>query len=438
MAKFGSLQEPNKIHNKMKRSTEYLKRKKANENSKRDSRFRRKRDEDKTPRLRTERRARNIPATIDAKRVWDEEDIGDETGIGVAVDVERRKRRKMNEQPKGDDTTALSTSNVEQLEAQDAATGTEVSKGGSEEAFSSEEDDLASILGDDDELPASASEEHQDGKDASMGPPPVPVRSSGPTNSTTSSTLSLIPDALASKFPTLFKPPEAPKILITTSLGGTVHREAELLTELFPNSDYVLRQRHRYKSHHYSLREISKYAANRGYTSLLVLEEDLKRPSGLTVIHLPIGPTFHFKMSNWVEGKKLAGHGRPTEHYPELILNNFRTPLGLLAAHLFRTMFPPQPEVEGRQVVTLHNQRDYIFVRRHRYIFRDKRSTEKSISGTDGKLVKGVEEIKAGLQELGPRFTLKLRRVDKGIQRASGQEWEWKAGMEKQRTKFQL
>lgn len=37
-----------------------------------------------------------------------------------------------------------------------------------------------------------------------------------------------------------------------------------------------------------------------------------------------------------------------------------------------------------------------------------------------------------------PRFTLKLRRIDKGIQRASGQEWEWKAGMEKQRTKFQL
>jgi ribosome production factor 1 len=31
-----------------------------------------------------------------------------------------------------------------------------------------------------------------------------------------------------------------------------------------------------------------------------------------------------------------------------------------------------------------------------------------------------------------------LRRIDKGIQRASGQEWEWKARMEKVRTKFQL
>jgi ribosome production factor 1 len=88
--------------------------------------------------------------------------------------------------------------------------------------------------------------------------------------------------------------------------------------------------------------------------------------------------------------------------------------------------------------VTLHNQRDYIFLRRHRYIFREKRETEKSVIGPDGKQVQGVEGIRAGLQELGPRLTLKLRRVDKGIQRGSGQEWEWRGRMEKSRTKFQL
>jgi len=71
-------------------------------------------------------------------------------------------------------------------------------------------------------------------------------------------------------------------------------------------------------------------------------------------------------------------------------------------------------------------------------VFREKRETEKSVVGPDGKVVKGVEGIRTGLQELGPRLTLKLRRIDKGIQRASGQEWEWKSRMEKQRTKFQL
>jgi len=71
-------------------------------------------------------------------------------------------------------------------------------------------------------------------------------------------------------------------------------------------------------------------------------------------------------------------------------------------------------------------------------VFRDKRATEKVIQGTDGKPMKGAEEIRAGLQELGPRFTMKLRRVDKAIQRSSGQEWEWAAHEEKVRTRFNL
>ncbi|KAL2001831.1 hypothetical protein VTN02DRAFT_1151 [Thermoascus thermophilus] len=269
--------------------------------------------------------------------------------------------------------------------------------------------------------------------------PTATERATSPTHSTKSTNLNLAPEALAAKFPTLFttEPPPTPKILITTSINSTLHHEAQILTSLFPNSVYIRRTAHRY-AHKFSIREISKFASNRNYTAVIVLEEDQKKPSGLTIVHLPQGPTFHFSISNWIEGKKLPGHGNPTDHWPELILNNFRTPLGLLTAHLFRSLFPPQPNFEGRQVVTIHCQRDYCFVRRHRYVFREKRETEKSVVGADGKEMKGVEGIRAGLQELGPRFTLKLRRVDKGIQRASGQEWEWKGGMEKKRTRFQL
>lgn len=71
-------------------------------------------------------------------------------------------------------------------------------------------------------------------------------------------------------------------------------------------------------------------------------------------------------------------------------------------------------------------------------MFREKRETEKNVVGADGKEVKGVEGIRAGLQELGPRFSLKLRRVDRGIQRGSGQEWEWTGRTDRVRTKFQL
>ena len=74
------------------------------------------------------------------------------------------------------------------------------------------------------------------------------------------------------------------------------------------------------RSTQYSLRDISKFASNRGYSALLVLREDLKKPSGLDVVHLPSGPTLQFSISNFVDGKKLPGHGNSTGHYPELLL----------------------------------------------------------------------------------------------------------------------
>ncbi|KAB8349544.1 hypothetical protein FH972_023570 [Carpinus fangiana] len=419
---------PFKSKNKDKRHSQYLKVKKTKESEKRDMRFKRKREEDKNPQLRAARLAANVPQTIEHKRVWDEVDADENDALGLSVDIERLKRPRLED---GDAQTkdGLTESKLKQAERQ---------QDGDDEGNSSDDDDLGSLMDDSEDAEDEDGDGSENDDSKPSGKSKAEKRASSPTLSAASTNVSLIPDALAAKFPTLFSPLEMPKVLITTSLGGTVHAQAEILTELFPNSHYVPRQRHRYRSHHFSLREISKFAANRKYTTLVVLAEDQKKPSGLTVIHLPEGPTFHFSISNWVEGKKLPGHGNPTEHYPELILNNFRTPLGLLTAHLFRTIFPPQPEIVGRQVVTLHNQRDYIFVRRHRYIFRDKRATEKPAAGADGKPMKGVEDVKAGLQELGPRFTLKLRRIDKGIQRASGQEWEWKGAMEKVRTKFQL
>jgi ribosome production factor 1 len=409
---------PFKTANKLRRQSLHVKRKHAKDSIRRAERFGRKKEESKDPRLRDERLRRNIPLTLDRKRVWDEIDYNVEDGLGLSIDVNRIKRQRLEEEQ---------SLNEEGGEAEDG------------EGVGEEEDDRDSMLDD-------ALEEEDGDTHATVNPLPTKSqlrsatdRATSPTRSTTSTDLNIASEALAAKFPTLFgaDPPPEPKILITTSINSTLHAEAELLTSFFPNSKFVRRSSHRY-GHKFSVREIASFASNREYTALIVLEEDLKRPSGLTVVHLPKGPTFHFSVSNWVEGKKMPGHGNPTSHTPELILNNFRTPLGLLTAHLFRSLFPPQPELRGRQVITLHNQRDYIFVRRHRYIFRDKRETEKSVVGPDGKVVKGVEDIRAGLQELGPRFTLKLRRIDKGIQRASGQEWEWRARMEKVRTKFQL
>ncbi|KAI4869529.1 Brix-domain-containing protein [Hypoxylon rubiginosum] len=403
-----------KTGNKLHRKSLYVQQKRDREKERRETRFRRKKEEDREPELRRERVARNQPATIDRKRVWD--DVDDD-GLGASVDMEQLLKRRRLQQEEEE----------EKLAAQ------------AEEGNESEEDD-----DDEDSMLGSESDEESDEEAAAKARAKQVMRDDSVAPSTTSTNLDLTPESLVAKFPSLFSEdgPAEPQVLVTTNLNSTLHDEARLLCTLFPHSTYIPRSAHKY-SHKYSVREICKFAGNRGFSTVMILREDQKKPIGLDVVHLPSGPTFHFSISNWVEGKKLPGHGNPTNHYPELLLNNFKTPLGVLTARLFQSLWPKTPELQGRQVVTLHNQRDYIFLRRHRYIFRDKRPTEKSVVGPDGKELKGVESIRTGLQELGPRATLKLRRIDKGIGRAGSEgddavQWEWKAKMEKKRTRFNL
>lgn len=89
---------------------------------------------------------------------------------------------------------------------------------------------------------------------------------------------------------------------------------------------------------------------------------------------------------------RVQGHGKTSEHRPELILNNFNTRLGHRIGRSLGALVPHDPEFHGRRVITFHNQRDFIFFRHHRYVFENR--------------------DEARLQELGPRFTLKLRRYD--------------------------
>ncbi|KAF2679599.1 Brix-domain-containing protein [Lentithecium fluviatile CBS 122367] len=420
-----------KPKNKLRRQSAYLNIKKAKEAAKRDERFRRKREEAKNPALREERQSKNVPVTIEAKRQWDSEPVGDEEdALGWAIDVERlAKKRKLEAEAveAGPDDEDGEEGLLEKLKKRD---GDNSDKDEDEDM----DDDADSML--------ESLSSHSDDAAPNSSPPlsrPDPAKRASSPASTTATNMDLSPEFLKAKFPAVFDPPAVPKILVTTSINSTLHKEAEILSTFFPNSTYIRRTAHAH-AHKYSVREIAKFASNREYTALVILMQahHAKAPDGLDIVVLPSGPHFHFSISNWVEGKKLPGHGIDQGFHPELILNNFRTPLGMLSAHLFKSLFPAQPELQGRTAVTLHNQRDYIFLRRHRYVFRDKRATEKSVIGTDGKPVKGVEDIRVGMQEIGPRATLKLRRIDRGIQWKSGQEWQWKAGMEKQRTRFNM
>lgn len=409
-----------KTGNKLKRQRLHIRNKQAAGAEKRAERFRRKKEEDKDPSLKKERLARNQPSSIDKKRVWDE---GDDDSLGAVVDLAALKRRRIEE---------------EENQALEEADGGPAKKKKKQDY----DDDVDSMLGSDREL--DDDEEDQDEEDEARLERIRAQRNPSLAPSTTSTNLDLTPASIARKFPTLFTeaPHPEPKILVTTSLRATIHHEAGIIASLFPNSHYVPRSGHRY-AHKYSLREICKFGSNRGFTAVVMVREDQKKPTGLTIVHLPEGPTFHFTITNWIEGSKLPGHGNSQGFYPELLLNRFTTPLGLLTAQLLRRLFPYQPEIAGREVLTIHNQRDYLFVRRHRYKYRERRQTEKTVVDEEGKEIPGFSDVRVGLQEIGPRFTLKLRRVDKGIGRAGSEgddavQWEWKAKMEKVRTKFNL
>ncbi|EUC27649.1 hypothetical protein COCCADRAFT_111155 [Bipolaris zeicola 26-R-13] len=424
-----------KLKNKIRRQAAHLSIKKARESEKRDARMRRKREEDKNPELREERLANNKPATIDSKRVWDEPVGDEEDALSWAIDVERlAKRRKVEHEDEEGNEEGTLAKLKKRDEAMDDSDENEEEDSNSDDADSMLDDSQSDLDSDDSDLDSDAASSKPSKSSKSSKRAPSPTATSTTTN------FDLSPEFLKQKFPSIFNPSdEEPKILVTTSINSSLHKEADVLTSIFPNSTYIRRTKHAH-AHKYSVREIAGFAAARGYTALVILmqAQHEKKPDGLDIVNLPNGPHFHFSISNWVDGKKLPRHANDTGHYPELILNHFKTPLGVLTAQLFKNLFPPFPELEGRQVLTLHNQRDYIFVRRHRYVFRDKRETEKPVLGTDGKPIPGAEDVKVGMQEIGPRMTLKLRRIDRGIQFKSGQEWQWKGRMDKQRTRFNM
>ncbi|KAI1180198.1 Brix-domain-containing protein [Nemania sp. FL0916] len=386
----------------------------ARAKEKREKRFSRKREEKKDPTLRVARLERNQPITLDQKRVWDDVDDDELTS---SIDLHALKRRRIQE-----------AEDVER-EAQEEAEPRE-DHGSDDDADSMLDSDENDDESDSDENAPAATRPRQD--------------SLAPSIASTSN-MEIAPESLLARFPSLFSEnsrPAEPKILITTDRHSTLHQAARIFESIIPNSKYVRRSAHKY-GHDYSVREISKFAENRGFSSLLVLREDSKKPVGLDIIDIPSKITFHFSISSWIEGRKLPNHGNATNHYPELLLNGFVTPLGLATAKVLQSLFPATPELAGRQCVMFHASRDFLFFRRYRYIIRDKKPTEKSVVGADGKEMRGVENIRAGLQELGPRFTLKLRRIDKGIGRAGSDpadatHWEWKAKMEKNRKRFNL
>lgn len=193
-----------------------------------------------------------------------------------------------------------------------------------------------------------------------------------------------------------------PKVLITYADNPvTKTRKFGIeLARIIPNALAKIRNRS-------SIKKMVKSAIREDFTDIIIINENNREPNGLVAIHLPNGPTAHFKLSNVRITKEIhRSHLEFTKHRPEVILTNFTTRLGLSVGRMLGALFHHDPEFKGRRAVTFHNQRDYIFFRHHRYEFTK-------------------EGERARLRELGPRFTLKLRSLQEGTFDSKCGDYDW-------------
>merc|ERR1719223_1317821 len=194
-------------------------------------------------------------------------------------------------------------------------------------------------------------------------------------------------DEASDEFADYFSGELRPKILVTTRPRPSAqlfHFIGDLM-RFFPKLYYYPRKS-------FSVKEICEFATRKDFTHLMVLGEKSKVCNGMIISHLRrtnaaatgagaedegdgvfkgAGPTAFFKVSNVITSTDVPNHGSATSHVPELILNGFGTRLGHRVGRFLGSLFPHNAQFQGRQAVTFHNQRDYIFVRHHRYIFEE-------------------------------------------------------------------
>ncbi len=245
----------------------------------------------------------------------------------------------------------------------------------------------------------------------------------------------ILADEAEDEFAPYFSDEIRPKILLTTRPCPSA--------ELFHFISDLMRfipQLYYYPRKSYSEKEICTFGSNRKFTHLIVLSEKSKVCNGMMISHLRPsmagnclgGPTAFFKVSNVIPSTDVPNNGSATSHVPELNLHGFTTRLGHRAGRFLGSLFPHNAQFQGRQVATFHNQRDFIFVRHHRYVFEEGPHINKD---------NGKKKTKARLQELGPRFTLKMRWLQEGTFDTQFGEYEWfhkRKEMDTTRRKFHM
>ncbi|KAL7719534.1 U3 small nucleolar ribonucleoprotein imp4 [Entamoeba marina] len=212
-----------------------------------------------------------------------------------------------------------------------------------------------------------------------------------------------------------------PKTIVTTTILPHVNtkRFASTIAKLFYGAKYFNRG-------FCNMHKVINYAKRNDYTNIVICNDNHRTCTDLYVIHLPCGPSFHFKVFNILTSKQIKDVVRlNTWKIPcECITSGFQTRLGVMVARQFNSFFSQEPKFRGRRVVTFHSQRDFVFFRHHIYQFKKAKDAHELKNGP----------VKCIIDELGPRFVLKLRSIQKGIMNTTNPEYIYFRNIDKSNT----
>ena len=125
------------------------------------------------------------------------------------------------------------------------------------------------------------------------------------------------------------------------------------------------------------------------FSDIIVINETRGMPDGLTISHLPYGPTAYFTLSNCVLRHDIEECTPASQAYPHLIIDALQSKVGQRISRIIQALYPI-PKIESKRVITYANRDDFISFRHHMY------------SKENGKIV---------LKEAGPRFEMQPYEV---------------------------
>jgi len=192
---------------------------------------------------------------------------------------------------------------------------------------------------------------------------------------------------------------EDPKIMITTARdpSSKLKQFAKEMKLIFPNAQRINRG-------NYRVEQLLEACRANDVTDVVMVQEHRGIPDGLTVCHLPYGPTAFFTLANVVMRHDIPEVGTMSEAYPHLIFRNFTSKLGQRVKDILRYLYPV-PKEDSRRVMTFANDDDYISFRHHVYKYEDK---------------------ELHLKEVGPRFEMKLYKIVRGtVDKLGTADDEW-------------